>query len=210
MLQIDHFTLGASDLLQGRADFQELTGLTLPMGGKHPHMSTHNCLTSVGHRQFFELIAIDKQAPHPGRTRWFSLDEARTRSRLSKRPRALCWVVETNDIETLVANSPVDLGDIITLTRDGRSWRLTVPKEGHLPEQGLLPAFIEWSPGPHPSTVQDDIGLRLEEIILHHPDPKWLTDVMTRLGVAHLARIETGEKSLAFQVITPGGRLILD
>ena len=53
MLQIDHFTLGASDLLQGRTDFQKLTGLTLPMGGKHPHMSTHNCLTSVGHRQFF-------------------------------------------------------------------------------------------------------------------------------------------------------------
>lgn len=210
MLQIDHFTLGASALLQGRADFKEATGLNLPMGGKHPHMSTHNCLTSVGKRQFFELISIDQNAPHPGRTRWFSLDEARTMSRLSERPRALCWVVETNDIESVVAHSPVELGEIITLTRDGRSWRLTVPQDGHLPEQGLLPAFIEWSPGPHPSTVQEDIGLRLEEVILHHPDPSWLTDIMTKLGVAHLARIEEGEKSLAFEVTTPNGRLILD
>ena len=210
MLQIDHFTLGADDLTKGRADFAELTGLTLPMGGKHPHMSTHNCLTAVGERQFFELIAIDAEAPHPGRIRWFSLDEARTQSRLAERPRALCWVVETDDIETLVANSPVPLGEIITLTRDGRSWRLTVPTDGHLPEQGLLPAFIEWSPGPHPSTVQADIGLRLEQVILHHPDPAWLSDIMTKLGVAHLARIEEGDKSLAFQVATPKGSLILD
>ena len=71
--------------------------------------------------------------------------------RLAERPRAL-WVVSTDRLDELVANSPVELGEIVTFVRGERSWRLTVPKDGHLPEGafcqpllnghlGLIPAL---------------------------------------------------------------------
>lgn len=209
MLTIDHFTLGAANLSSGRDEFEALTGARLPMGGKHPMMSTHNCLTATGERQFFELIAIDEEAPAPDRTRWFSLDEARTKARLSKGISALCWVVETNDLDKLVAASPIDLGDILTLTRGSLTWRLTVPKDGSLVEQGILPAFIQWPEGVHPSKMQEDIGLSLNEVIVHHPDPTWLADIAYQLGIDGLMRIEEGAHALAFDVNTPKGRLVL-
>ena len=53
------------------------------------------------------------------------------------RPRALCWVVDTDDLDALVANSPIDLGEVIHLSRGDRTWRLTVPKDGSLGEHGL-------------------------------------------------------------------------
>ena len=209
-LKIDHFTLGANDLNHATAYLEALTGAVLPKGGKHPLMSTHNGLTSTGERQFMELIAIDPEAPAPNRIRWFSLDDENTKARISERPRALCWVVETNDLDNVVANSPVDLGEIVHLSRDNRTWRLTVPKDGSLPEHGAIPAFIEWSPGPHPSQMQQDIGIRLEEIIIHHPEPDWLHEVFLSLGIAEFATIKEGEHALSFDVATPNGRLMLD
>ena len=207
---IDHFTLGASDLQTAIADMKEIMGIEMPLGGKHPLMSTHNCVMATGEMQFMEMIAIDQDAPAPSRTRWFSLDEARTIERLAIRPRALCWVVSTDDLDGLVANSPVDLGEPILMSRGDRTWRLTVPQDGSLPEQGLLPAFIEWSPGPHPSTVQQDLGVRLNEIILTHPDSAQLRATCEALSIDHLVTIKQGAQALAFDVTTPKGRLILD
>src|SRR5690606_27055930 len=123
---------------------------------------------------FLELIAIDPDAPDPGRARWFSLDDPATRARIAERPCALCWVASTDNLDGLVASSPVDLGEIVHFRRGDRTWRLTVPRDGHLPGNGLLPAFIEWSPGPHPSHGHADIGLTLQSIRLRHPDPERL------------------------------------
>lgn len=208
--RIDHFTIGAHDLPSGIAAMEQVMGVTMPAGGKHPAMSTHNCLTSTGTGQFMEMIAIDPDAPAPDRIRWFSLDEDRTKTRLAERPRALCWVVDTDDLDALVANSPIDLGEIISLSRGDRTWRLTVPRDGSLGEQGLIPAFIEWSPGPHPSTVQQDLGIRLEEITLTHPEADNLRATFKALAIDHLVTIKQGPIALSFDVTTPKGRVTLD
>ncbi len=189
---------------------QQLMGLALPRGGKHDLMSTHNCVMQAGNNCFFELIAIDPEAPAPARTRWFTLDDSNTQTRLSNRPRALCWVVNTDDLDRIVANSPVDLGEVVTFTRGDRSWRLTVPTDGHLPGNGLLPAFIEWSPGPHPSTAQQDLGARLMTIKLTHPDPATLTEQLSALRVSHLAEVTEGETGLSFVLQTPAGIIEID
>ncbi|MEM8693880.1 MAG: VOC family protein [Pseudomonadota bacterium] len=86
-------------------------GVEVPRRGKHDEMSTHNCLMQAGNENFFELIAIDAEASAPGRTRWFTLDDPATQARLSERPCALCWVVNTDDLHGAIAASPVDLGD---------------------------------------------------------------------------------------------------
>ena len=122
----------------------------------------------------------------------------------------MCWVVSTDRLDELVANSQIELGEIVTFVRGERSWRLTVPKDGHLPEGGLLPAFIEWSPGPHPSTAHKDMGITLKQVQLDHPDPDSLTAMLTALKVDHLARVGQGESGLRFVLETPKGEVVLD
>ncbi|KEJ89017.1 VOC family protein [Sulfitobacter donghicola] len=209
--KIDHFAIGADTLDQGVADMKTKLGVTVPRGGKHDAMSTHNCVMQSGNESFFELIAIDPDAPaDPGRTRWFTLDDPATQERLAARPRALCWVVGTDDLDGIIAASPVDLGEVVLFTRGERSWRLTVPKDGHLPMGGLLPAFIEWSPGPHPSTGQQDLGVTLDAVQLTHPNPDELTGILRALQVDHLAQVSKGDAALSFALNTPKGLVVVD
>ena len=208
--RIDHFAIGAGSLEQGVAALKETLGVTVPRGSKHDAMSTHNCVMQAGNESFFELIAIDPEAPDPGRARWFTLDDPATRARLAERPRALCWVVNTDDLESVIANSPFALGEVVEFRRGERTWRLTVPRDGSLPEGGLVPAFIEWSPGPHPSTGQQDLGVRLKTIRLTHPDPEELRAAFAVLQIDRLADIAPGEPALAFELDTPNGTVFLD
>lgn len=208
--KIDHFAVGAATLVQGMHAIQETLGVTMTPGGKHDLMSTHNCVMQSGNESFFELISIDPDAPTPGRTRWFTLDDPNTQSKIAVRPRALCWVVNTDDLDAVVAASPVPLGEIVTFVRGDRSWRLTVPADGHLPEGGLLPAFIEWSPGPHPSTGQNDLGVRLSSVNIAHPEPAKLTGLLDALQVSPLANVSEGIAGLSFTLETPMGTVVID
>ncbi|MEM6579005.1 MAG: VOC family protein [Pseudomonadota bacterium] len=208
--KIDHFAIGAKSLEQGVDAMKSVLGVDVPTGGKHAAMSTHNCVMQASNESFFELIAIDPDAPDPGRPRWFSLDDPATHARLAERPRALCWVVGTDDLDAVLAKSPVDLGEVVLFTRGERSWRLTVPADGSLPMGGLLPAFIEWSPGPHPSTGQQDLGVRLTGVHLRHPDPEALSSMLAALGIDHLARVHAGDPALSFELDAPNGTVILD
>ena len=97
--KIDHIVVGSSTLAQGVSAMQAQLGVTVPDGSKHTAMSTHNCVMQTGNESFFELIAIDPEAPDPGRVRWFTLDDPATQRRLAERPRALCWVVGTDDLD---------------------------------------------------------------------------------------------------------------
>lgn len=164
----------------------------------------------AGNESFFELISIDPEAPEPGRVRWFTLDDPGTQRRLDERPRALTWVVNTSDLDAVVATSPVDLGEIVDFARGDRSWRLTVPKDGSLPGEGLLPAFIEWSPGPHPSTGQQELGVQLQTIRLSHPEPEQFVSLLKALNVDHLAEVVKGEPGLSFALKTPNGAVVVD
>ncbi len=209
--KIDHFAIGCDSLAQGVRGLQEKLGVEVPAGSKHDLMSTHNCVMQSGNESFLELISIDPDAPDPGRMRWFTLDNPNTKARLLQRPRALCWVVSTNNLDSLVETSPVDLGEIVTFVRGDRSWRLTVPADGHLPENALLPAFIEWSSGPHPSSGQQNLGVSLSKVLLSHPDPDALNSLLTQLQVDHLASVvKADQQALAFELSSPKGTVILD
>lgn len=210
MNRIDHFTVGCTTLERGVAEMSRLLGVEVPRGSKHEAMSTHNCVMQAGNMSFFELMAIDPDAPDPGRSRWFSLDDPATRSRLEQRARALGWVVNTGNLDEIVRNSPVDLGEIVDFRRGDRTWRLTVPRDGSLPEAGLLPGFIEWSPGPHPSTGQQDLGVRLTRILLRHPEPDRLAEVLQALAIEHLAHLSEGPRALAFELTSPRGLVVVD
>lgn len=208
--RIDHFTIGTDSLEKGISAMQTALGVELSVGSRHDLMSTHNKVMKAGNESFFELIAIDPEAPEPSRTRWFTLDDPITQQRLAGRPRALCWVVGTDDLDAIVAASPRELGEIVTFTRGDRSWRLTVPADGHLPGGGLLPAFIEWSPGPHPSSAQQDLGVTLKSVNVSHPKPDNFSKLLQALKVEHLATVTQGDAALSFTLATPNGIVIID
>ena len=208
--KIDHFAIGANNLQQGLDYLKSELGVEIPAGGKHDAMSTHNCVCQAGNESFLELIAIDPDAPDPGRTRWFTLDDPNTQKSFDVSPRPLCWVVGTDNLDAVIEASPVDLGEVVLFTRGERSWRLTVPKDGSLPENGLLPAFIEWSPGAHPSTDMQDLGIALSQVKLNHPNPESLMATLKALGVDHLAEVEkAGQPMLEFIMNTPAGKVSL-
>ena len=120
--RIDHFTAGTAALDQGQASLKSKLGLEIPNGSKHDAMSTHNCVCQAGNESFFELIAIDPDAPDPGRVRWFTLDDPATRARIAERPRALCWVVNTTDLDAVIADligAPVRVTVAHGADRDG-------------------------------------------------------------------------------------------
>ena len=74
MHKIDHFAIGTTSLDAGVDALEPTLGVRVPDGSKHTLMSTHNCVMQSGNESFFELIAIDPDAPDPGRPRWFTLD----------------------------------------------------------------------------------------------------------------------------------------
>ena len=210
LLKIDHIVIGASSLSAGKQELEPKLGVNLPMGGKHQLVSTHNCVLQSGNDTYLELIAIDPDAPTPSRRRWFSLDEENTITRLAKRPRALTWVVSTDDLDKQVAESPIDLGEILDLSRDDLNWRLTVPHDGSLPEGGLIPSFISWPKGQSPAPRMADHGLRLNRVTITHPDPNKLMDIMEALNIVHLADIHEGEAGLWFSITSPKGDIVID
>ena len=208
--QIDHIVIGASSLIAGKQVLEPLFGVPLPIGGKHELVSTHNCVLQSGDDTYLELISTDPDAPAPSRRRWFSLDEDETTKRLAVRPRALTWVVSTPDLDQLVADSPIDLGEVLDLSRDDLNWRLTVPRDGSLPEGGLIPSFISWPDHQSPARRMTDHGLRLTHIRITHPDPSHLIAIMKALDIADLAEISQGEPGLSFSLTSPNGEVIID
>ena len=118
--------------------------------------------------------------------------------------------MKTDNLDRLVAESPYDHGEILTLSRGNLTWRLTVPRDGSLLEGGLLPAFIEWPEGPHPSEAQTDLGVRLHRICLSHPDPQVMQAHLDRLKIAHLAEVEEGARGLRFEMLYQNEVIILD
>lgn len=201
--KIDHIVIGANDLDQGVAFIEKKLNATLPRASKHADMSTHNCVASTGNDSFIEILSIDPEAPTPIRARWFDMDNPRVKEKFQQSPCAYHWVVGTSDLDAVIKNSPVPLGEVVKFTRGERSWRLTIPSDGSLQEEGLIPTFIEWSPGQHPSSGMTDLGLELQEVVLTHPKPTWLIDILTQLDVADLATVVAGEeKSITFKLAT--------
>lgn len=194
--QLDHIVIAAQTLEAGAAWIADRLGVTVPDGGKHPLMGTHNRLMRLGDSAFLEIIAIDPDAPAPERPRWYSLDDPRTQERIAERPGLLTWVVRTDDIDRLAMASLIAPGPIEQARRGDLAWEITIPRDGSMPEGGLFPTLIQWpdslgANGPVPN--MPDLGCRLERLRLRHPDPGRLSVALASIGADRLARVERAD-----------------
>jgi hypothetical protein len=199
LFQLDHITIAADNLHDGVAHAEAALGVSIPVGGAHPLMGTHNHLIRLGDTLFLEIIAPDPAASPLSRRRWFSLDDPKLRSELAVSPRFVTWVLATDDIETALREVPHAAGpavtsrfvtwvlatdDIetalrevphaagpaVTVTRGDLVWLISVPDDGSMPSGGAFPTLIQWPRGPHPASRMPDLGCSLVSFDIAHPD----------------------------------------
>lgn len=175
---LDHLVIVAPTLAQGVEYVRAALGVTPQPGGEHPRMGTHNALLKLGDETFLEVIAINPDAPSPGRPRWFELD----RQRLDAVPHLATWVARTNDIQAATAASPVPLGNMEPMTRGLLNWLITIPPDGSLPLHGVAPTLIEWHNGPHPANNLQDRGCSLVRLEGFHPQADRISAMLQAIG----------------------------
>ncbi|HEU5293269.1 MAG TPA: VOC family protein [Burkholderiaceae bacterium] len=215
---VDHLVVVADTLEQGTQWCEATLGVEPASGGRHPLMGTHNRLLAIGAERFpdvyLEIIAVDPDAPAPGRARWYEMDDAALRAAVRERPRLVHAVARTTKIEMLrwgLINCGLNPGTLLAVQRDtphGRlSWRLTVRDDGRFECAGALPTLIEWQ-GPHPCDHLSASPVVLNELILRGVPPR-VADVL-KLPAVQMSERNEGDGMLRAVFDTPRGRVALD
>ena len=161
---IDHLVVAARTLDEGAEYVRAMLGVELEPGGTHERMGTHNRLLKLGNALYLEVIAIDPSAAPPARARWFGLD----RRAPDEPARLVTWAARTRDIHANVARSGITLGAVEKMMRGSHDWRITVPPDGSLPLDGIMPALIQWDGAQHPADRLPDSGCSLVRLEARH------------------------------------------
>lgn len=204
MLCLDHIAVAAQTLDAGVAHVAATLGVTMAPGGAHPLMGTHNRLLHLGSGTYLEVIAINPEAPAPGRARWFDLD------RFTGPPRLTNWIARSDDLEAELAAAPPGCGTPLSLSRGDLAWRMAVPEDGVLPFEGAFPALIQWQGAAHPAARLPDAGCRLTGLELCHPKAGALRTALTgRLDDPRIHICDAAAPALRAIIETPSGRKVL-
>lgn len=213
--QLDHLVVGARSLEEGAAWCEATFGLAPGPGGRHAFMGTHNRLLRLGGEGFeaayLEIIAIDPQAPAPGRARWFGLDTPAVQAALAQGPQLLHWVMRSSSLladQQRLAAAGEDPGRVQAAERPTPTgllrWQITVPDDGLPRCGGALPTLIAWD-GPHPTERMPDSGLSLRQLQLRGlPD-----DAAALLPAAHVTRLPGPGPALQARLCCAHGELLL-
>lgn len=208
MTELDHLVVAARTLEEGASYVLDRLDVEPSGGGKHVRMGTHNRLLGLGQGAYLELIAIDPDGGAPFQPRWFGLDNPGVRESLERGPRLIHWVARTDEIERM--SSLVDLGAVHPMERGNYRWRITIPADGHLPGDGLVPSLIAWDVPIHPSGALPDSGLRWLGMAGFHPEPGRIRAALGALGLeGSLELHEASEPRLEAQIQTPHGLVVL-
>lgn len=207
--RIDHLVIGAGTLELGVTYAKECLGVDIPYGGVHLKMGTHNHLMQLGDSVFLEIIALHHEIDPPAAPRWYGLDDPFVRSTIEKEPAVLTWVVNTRDLNGLMAQANFCLGQLELICRGNLNWFFGLPEDGRLFAGGMLPYAIEWQTDIHPAARMADLGCRLQALELFHPHPGWLRASLDSIGAGNLVTIRGLPKKqspyISAQISTPGG-----
>ncbi|ANT62080.1 polyphosphate kinase [Salipiger sp. CCB-MM3] len=203
MLELDHVAVLGETLAEAVSHAESALGLPLSPGGAHPDFGTHNFLLGLENDLYLEAIAVDPSAPDPGRPRWFGLDGFTGPARLDK------WVCRVPDLDAALKVLPM-AGEAVAVTRGALSWKISVPRDGLLPFDGMFPALIEWvSPVP-PGVSLAGAGIRLDRLTVAHPQADALQALLAPHLNVPLAEFEVEAKpALRGSFVTVSGSRVL-
>jgi hypothetical protein len=214
---LDHLIVAAHTLEQGAAWCEATLGVTPNAGGKHPLMGTHNRVFKIASAAYpllyFEIIAIDPDAPPPPHPRWFGLDGEDLQTSLRDQgPRLIHAVARSTMLDMhrwgliTVGQVPGDPVDLSRAAPDGTlQWQMLVRKDGGLDCAGALPTLLQWK-GRHPAEAMPDAGVTLSALALNGISAR-ARDVLRLRGVAVSP---TGSPALRATLSTPKGEVTLE
>jgi hypothetical protein len=211
---LDHLVIAADSLAQGAAWCEATLGVAPGPGGQHPLMGTHNRLLRIAGpvfaQAYLEIIAIDPEAPAPGRARWFGLDDPALQAALKASPRLLGAVARTPNVEMHrwgLITLGQDPGPALAAERDTPdgtlAWRILVRDDGALPGAGRLPTLIQWQ-GRHPTEAMAPSAVALQSAVFGAITPRE-ADLLRLRG----ATVHAGGAALQVILDTPRGRVTL-
>lgn len=183
--RFDHLAFAAADLPSGVAWFEQVTGVSLPPGGAHPRMGTHNHVAAMDGSSYLEMIAVDP-AGAASRMRWFGLDLPQVQVALLDAPRLHTWVVAVDDLDAAIETARavgIDYGTAIDMTRGDLQWRFAVTDTGAMPLDGAAPQLIQWPGGPHVAGKMAQSGLQLEDLSIATTDAARLLRLLKEIGL---------------------------
>lgn len=212
---VDHLVIAARALEDGVAWCEATFGIVPAAGGRHALMGTHNrvfaAATPAMPRAYVEIIAVDPEAPSPGRPRWYDLDDARMHDALAHGPRLVHWVLGCDDIDARCGRLSalgIDRGRVLDVERATPEgplrWRISVRDDGARLADGALPTLIQWGPR-HPVDTLPASGVTLEALhVAGVPAPA--AELCAAPGVTHAT---ASAASLTAILQTPRGRVEL-
>jgi Glyoxalase-like domain len=202
---IDHLVIRSYSLDEGVEYVHQILNVLPVPGGIHTRMGTHNCLFKLGSSIYLEVIAINPQAPPPGRPRWFEMDKLAP----GAEPKLLTWVLRTNDIQQALNCSAIDFGKIESMSRGNLNWLISVPEDGSMPMEGIAPTLIRWQAEPHPATQLPDSGCSLLRLEGYHPKANEINKALLSIGFKGAFTVQAiGQEvkpSLIAYIETPAG-----
>ncbi|MEO1514931.1 MAG: VOC family protein [Bacteroidota bacterium] len=200
--QIDHLVYAVPELESGSRHIQQLLGVPVEGGGRHPDRGTHNHLIGLGPHSYLEIIAKEPNRPENAPPCWMGLDGLQA-------ARMLRWAVKRPNLDhchRLAEKHQIPLGAIAQGRRqlasgDWLSWQLTEP--GTQSQASILPFFIDWGQSLHPS--QNMTGpCRIESIALYHPQAPQLQEQLDVFDLPH--QVQTAEEArIVIRLQTPNG-----
>jgi len=208
--KIDHLVIGADNLISGTNFLEKKLNTKLLPGGEHKVMGTHNKLLKLQTEIYLEVIANNPNVESPSHPRWFSLDELETKNKIKKSPRSLCWILAIENIDDAVKNCGYNPGKIVELSRGDLEWKVTVPTDGKLIENGVLPFLIEWPKNIHPSKNLTDSSVSLNKILLIHPEPDYIKNILNNLIKSDLISISEGLPKVEFYLRNKNNEIVIN
>ncbi|AVO36501.1 VOC family protein [Pukyongiella litopenaei] len=201
-MHLDHLAVAGETLEAAAAHVEAALGVAMQPGGRHARFGTHNRLLGLEGGLYLEAIAVDPDAPAPGRPRWFGLDG------FAGGPRLGNWICRVDDLEAALAALPL-AGEPVELERGDLRWCMAVPRGGALPFDNLFPALIRWRGELHPASMLAGSGCALKRLVVIHPEAGALRDLLEVLDDPRIV-FEPGDvPTLAAEVDTPHGARVL-
>lgn len=180
-LKLDHLVYAVPDLAEGVALVESILGVRPAVGGRHPHLGSHNALLSLGEDVYLEVVAPDPGLPRPPRGVVFNMDGIST-------PHLATWAVRAESIEAVAEAAALQGFDVGGLAQGSRErpdgsllqWRLSDPYV--MAFGGLVPFLIAWGDSPHPAR-RTPPGGELVALEAEHPEPESVADALAAVGV---------------------------
>jgi hypothetical protein len=212
MAAIDHLVLVAESLDQGAEFVAQQLGVEARYAWKNAYFGTHSLAVKLGGECHLEIIAIDADAPHPDRPRWYGLDQPDMKRTLMRRPRLFGWAVRVANLGAVINTAMFDVGEPVALQQDDIGWRQTVPKNGNLILFGAGPSIVERTTMDRPTRLLEDQGCKLEELRIFDETPENMRQRLASIGADGLVTIvqgNQGESRIEALIETPQGMRLL-